>query len=192
MDFLHHYHAGEDERLYPLVRAKDPRTAELLDAMDREHESIAGPIVALRKAGEAAAHDATPVDERAERLHEAIGTLRAALDPHLEHEERVTMPVVERVLTREEWDAFEASNTDRPKSELAEIGHWMIDGLDDEHVRLITGVVPPIPRFVRLKFLGKTTRKRARVMWANTPAATIRSVPLRVGTDDRESSATRA
>lgn len=42
------------------------------------------------------------------------------------------------------------------------------------------------------KFLGKTTRKRARVMWANTPAATIRSVPLRFGTDDRESSATQA
>ena len=38
MDFLHEHHEGEDKGLYPMVRAINPATGALLDAMCRTPE----------------------------------------------------------------------------------------------------------------------------------------------------------
>ncbi len=47
MHFLHVHHTGEDDGLWPLVLAKNPAAAELLDRMDADHKRIAPAITVL-------------------------------------------------------------------------------------------------------------------------------------------------
>ena len=64
--FLHRHHESEDERLYPLVRSRDPAAAELLDSIDADHQRIAPPIAGLTEAALAYA-TALPAGEGAAR-----------------------------------------------------------------------------------------------------------------------------
>ncbi|WP_452447174.1 hemerythrin domain-containing protein [Nocardia rhizosphaerihabitans] len=53
MDFLHHHHESEDERLYPIVRARNLAARPLLDRMDADHRSILPAMTALTSAAAA-------------------------------------------------------------------------------------------------------------------------------------------
>jgi len=50
MQFLHAHHRTEDEGLYPMVRARDPHAAVLLDQMHDQHTAIAPAIAAVNSA----------------------------------------------------------------------------------------------------------------------------------------------
>jgi hemerythrin-like domain-containing protein len=175
MDFLHTHHTGEDEHLFPLLRRNNPRIHELLDDMASEHAAIADAVTALRETGGRAAAG-EPV---AGQLRDAVAALRSVLDPHLEHEERDLSPVVPESVTEAEWREFERSNTrDTRPPELAFIGHWMLDNLDETGAAVVRSKVPAVPRFVMLRFLGGRYRERAAACWGGTPAAALRSEPL--------------
>ncbi len=99
---LHHHHTGEDTTLWPMVRprlADRPDDLELLDVMEAEHVRI-GPVIEEI--------DAAVADKEsgAERLSEATALFRQELVDHLAHEERSAVPVVESVMTRQDWKAF--------------------------------------------------------------------------------------
>jgi hypothetical protein len=175
MDFLHTHHTGEDEHLFPMLRHNNPRIHDLLDDMESEHAAIAGAVTGLRETGGRAAAG-EPV---AAELRDAVAALRAVLDPHLEHEERDLSPVVPESVTEAQWREFEKSNTrgTRPP-ELAFIGHWMLDNLDETGAAVVRSKVPAVPRFVMLRFLGRPYRERAAACWGGTPAADLRSEPL--------------
>ena len=53
MGFLRAHHRSEDEGLYPLVRARDPDAAMLLDVMHAEHEQVASLMVDVEMAAAA-------------------------------------------------------------------------------------------------------------------------------------------
>jgi hypothetical protein len=40
MEALHAHHSAEDSGLWPLVRQRDPAAAQLLDAMEADHQAI--------------------------------------------------------------------------------------------------------------------------------------------------------
>lgn len=178
MDFLHHHHEGEDERLYPLVRAGAPEAGGLLDAMAGEHRAVGPSMAEVTAAGAAAAAGAPNTAVAAERLAAAISDLRTVLDPHLEREEVDLMPVVAQAISGEDWRAFEQSNTEVPKRELAYVGHWILDNLAPEPARLFVGVIPPVPRFILLNLLGGPYRRTREALWGGTPALAVRSRPL--------------
>lgn len=179
VDFLHEHHTGEDERLYPVARAKNPDAAELLDDMNADHERIHPAMDEVREASRAARSADRPAADRATTLAAAIAHLRAVLDPHLEREEREMMPVVAATLSQAEWDEYESGNVDMSdKKKLAFTGHWILDGLAPEKARIITATVPPVPRFILQNFLGGPYRKRRQELWGGTPAEAVRSVPL--------------
>ena len=178
MDFLDHHHQAEDDRLYPFTRAKNAAAAALLEAMESDHAGIQEPMAEIIDASRSAQDDSIPLQDRTARLTAAVEGLRGPLYPHLEREELELMPVVEDSVTQADWDAYEHPLQDRPKSELAFIGHWAIDGLAEEIQPVITGVVPAPVRFVLLHFLGGPYKKRFRSMWEGTPAASVRSEPL--------------
>lgn len=99
---LHHHHTGEDVALWPIVRprlAGRPEDLELLDVMETEHARI-GPVVAEI---DAALEDQ---ESGADRLAEATALFRRELVEHLAHEERDAAPVIESVMTRQDWKAF--------------------------------------------------------------------------------------
>lgn len=176
MELLHRHHTTEDERLFPVMRANQPDIGPLIDSMLAEHAAIASAVTALEEAGRRAeAGEPGAADE----LGSAVAGLRRVLDPHLEHEERSLSPLVAGSVTEEEWAVFEKGNTEGVKTpDLAFQGHWMLDNLDPAGVDVVKHQVPPIPRFVMVRFLGGAYRKRFDACWGGTPAAGVRAVRL--------------
>jgi hypothetical protein len=165
MHFLHIHHAGEDEGLWPLLRAKAPEAAPLLDRMEADHAGIAVAVSALEKA--TATYADSDSDRAREDLLTALTTLEAALLPHLEMEERETMPVAETALTNAEWHDWSQKFYVKPKSfmQLGDEGHWLLDGLDAERHQVVVTQIPAVPRFILLHGFARRYRRRAALRW---------------------------
>jgi hemerythrin-like domain-containing protein len=180
MDFLHDHHSGEDEGLYPLVKRRNPGSAELVERMDADHGAIAPAIDALTAAAKHHLADPTSPDSA---LRQAVDGLRTVLLPHLEREEREMMPVVSASITEREWRAWDQQFNLKPKglTALAEQGHWVLDGLDDESSEHVAHLVPPVPRFILLKLLGGRYRRKRAKLWNGTRAGEVPSQPIEGG-----------
>jgi hemerythrin-like domain-containing protein len=177
MHFLHAHHTGEDDGLYPLVVRRNPDAAELVQRMDDDHGAI---TPAMDRLSAAAQHHLDQPDSPDELLADAIDGLNEVLNPHLEREEQVMMPVVSRSITDAEWRAWDEEFNLKPKGllELAEEAHWVLDGLDEESSDHVRHVVPPVPRFILLKLLGGRYRRKRSLLWGDTVAGTIPSLSI--------------
>ena len=170
MVFLQQHHAAEDEGLYPMVAARNPAAADLLGAMDIEHEAIGPGITALTLA----AGDYGRGDSAGERgrLLTAVQELETTLLPHLDREEVEMMPVVSSTITVADWQAWDQQYNIKPRSlmQLGRDGHWLIDGLGAGDREIVVGLVPPVQRFILLHagFARSYRRHRARC-WGETP-----------------------
>ena len=167
MDFLHGHHEGEDAGLWPLVRSLNPSAGDLLDQMEHDHAQIAPAIEGLRLATTRYADEG--VDQARDALVQALGALRAVLDPHLHREEVDMMPIVSKTLTHDRWESFNQEHYVKPKSksELGEEGHWLIDSLDPVGYKIVVGNVPPIPRFVLLHAFAGRYARACRARWGS-------------------------
>lgn len=164
MEFLHAHHAGEDEGLWPLVRARNPAAGALLDSLEAEHRLIAPAAAALTAAG--SRYAATPADEPRTELIAALDELTAVLFPHLDREVEEAMPVVSASITNADWHAVEQEHNIKPKSlaQLGMEGHWLLDGIDAEGYQVVVHTVPALPRFILLHGFARAYRRRARAI----------------------------
>jgi Arc/MetJ family transcription regulator len=134
---LHFHHSAEDILLWPVVQAKiaDPADTELLGAMEAEHAGIEPLLVAIDD--EVAAGAGRPA-----RLTE----LSAAVGAHLTHEEQAALPMMDRLLTQQEWDGY-VEGTRKLDGDLAQnpaiLLPWMIKGAPDELRRRVLANLPP-------------------------------------------------
>jgi hypothetical protein len=182
MGFLDAHHHGEDAGLWPLVRARNPDATPLLDDMEADH----GRVAPLVEACHTAARDYRSGESEDTRvvLLDALGRLCEVLLPHLEREERETMPLVSISITAAEWRAVDQQYYVKPKSlsQLGFEGHWLLDGLDPERSHLVVHQVSLIPRFVLVHGFARRYRRRARACWGRSqsygPAAKLpRRIP---------------
>ena len=169
MRFLHAHHASEDDGLYPLVRERagtDVAVREVLDRMSRGHDAVATAIAQVEAAAAALVADAS--DAAVRQTVVAIDALSGVLLPHLQEEEADAMPIVSRLVTAAEWQAIEKEQNLDPKSmsELGFEGHWLIDGVSAADRATVTGLVPPISRFVLLHGYARRYRRHATACWA--------------------------
>jgi hypothetical protein len=166
MVFLHEHHQGEDRGLWPRVRAANRDAGPLLDQMDRDHHAIAPGMAALEQAAETlrGGGPAAPVLD-------AIDLLEANLLPHLRREEDEMMPVVSASLTQRGWNAYDQKENIEGRSplRLGIVGHWLLDGLTPDEAELVTGLVPPVKRFVLVHAIGPIYRRQARRRWGPQP-----------------------
>ncbi|WP_207755370.1 hemerythrin domain-containing protein [Nonomuraea cypriaca] len=165
MEFLHAHHSGEDEGLWPLVRARNPAAGPLLDSLDADHRRIAPASETLTAA--ARHYAATTTDQTRLDLLAALEALADVLVPHLEREVEEAMPVVSVSITDAEWRAWDQAYNVKPKSlsRLGMEGHWLLDGIDPESYQLVVHQVPPLPRFILLRGFARTYRRRAAARW---------------------------
>lgn len=175
MRFLRDHHRSEDEGLYPLVRERAPRAADVLDAMDRQHTAVATAITAVESAAATVTDDRSSDPDR--RMLDALDDLEAVLLPHLRQEEDEAMPVVSSVVTNAEWQAIEQEHNLKGKSfvELGRDGHWLIDGVTEHDRATVLGLVPPIPRFILLHGFARQYRRQKQACW-DSPARVRRRV----------------
>ena len=177
MQFLHDHHSGEDDGLYPLVVRRNPETTALVEQMDEDHGAITPAMDSLTAAAQRHLDDAQSPDEL---LAGAIDSLNEVLNPHLEREEKVMMPVVSRTITDREWRTWDEEFNIKPKGlrKLAEEAHWVLDGLDQDSRDHVEHVVPPVPRFLLLKLLGGGYRRKRALLWEDTVAGGIPSLSI--------------
>jgi len=158
---LHHHHTGEDIALWPRVRTHlqgRPEDLALLDVMEAEHVRIGPTIEAI---------DIAVVDQEsgADRVAEATAAFRSELVDHLAHEERDAVPIVESVMTRQDWRAF---SRQQQKSVglrgVAEFFPYILTGADPERgAQALATFPPPLRLLVRRVWQPRHSR---RGLWA--------------------------
>jgi hemerythrin-like domain-containing protein len=162
--FLHDHHCAEDAALWPVVLARNPAAAPLMARMAAQHEQILPAVAALEQAAETCLSGA---DDDGGGLLAAVAGLEEVLLPHLQQEEDEAMPVVASTLTHQQWSDLEQRHNIQRKSvvQLADEGHFLLDGLDADRRRLVTDLVPAVPRFILLHGFGWRYRRRSRRRW---------------------------
>lgn len=104
---LHHHHQGEDQWIWPVLTERvEPDERTTLEEMEAEHSEI-DPILEACAAGLARMVSRPDADIRA-ALGVRLTAAKESLARHLAHEESVTIAMMQRVLTRDDWEAVEA------------------------------------------------------------------------------------
>ncbi|GAA4988053.1 hemerythrin domain-containing protein [Pseudonocardia tropica] len=109
-EVLHHHHTIEDTAIWPVlldgVRGDTEDTATL-HAMEAEHAHVDPALAACRDAFAAMASH--PCDDHRNALDVHVTAVRTLLADHLRHEETEALPMVQRVMTDEQFAASEAA-----------------------------------------------------------------------------------
>lgn len=103
---LHGHHSGEDAGLWPLLLERGtPEDVDTLEAMEAEHAEFE-PLLEACEQGFARLAEHADDDARA-ALAVRLAATRQCLARHLEHEETGAIPIIQRVLTEEDWERLD-------------------------------------------------------------------------------------
>ncbi|KQX72248.1 MULTISPECIES: hemerythrin domain-containing protein [unclassified Streptomyces] len=135
---LHIHHTAEDEALWPVLRQAAAGRADdlaLLDAMDAEHAAI-DPLVETI--------DAALADPEGgpERLAIAVDSLAVNLTGHLKHEEDQALPLIQDLLTLEQWQHYGRIHGAKTGPDGPLLTPWVLDGADEDTVNSMLAVLP--------------------------------------------------
>jgi iron-sulfur cluster repair protein YtfE (RIC family) len=134
---LHLHHTGEDEVIWPKLHAVAtlPGEVVIVDAMVGEHAAIL-PLVA--QVG------ACYSSKDGRGLAANLSQLRELLAAHMAHEEHDALPLIERLLGKQGWDAFvhHMAEAQGPKG-AAVFFPWLLEGASPERVDQMLRLVPP-------------------------------------------------
>ncbi len=152
---LHEHHTAEDRHYWPVLltateRSGSPADLEEVRAMSAEHEGIDPALGALTDAF--AAMVGHPCDDHRHALEIRLAGLREVLGDHLRHEESTVLPLVQRVMTAEEFAKVEkdVERAYRPQDVPFVIG-WAVDDLPvDARRRLLASAGPVYPILLAL------------------------------------------
>ena len=98
--FLQHldgHHRIESGRYFPMFRRAEPRVAEGLDLLDRDHDAIPAHIEAMHRSGLAyhqAVGSAAPAIDELARFGETLARAEPSLVRHLDDEEEIVIPLI--------------------------------------------------------------------------------------------------
>jgi iron-sulfur cluster repair protein YtfE (RIC family) len=156
---LHVHHTVEDDDLWPrLYRAvaDQPTELALLEEMEAEHAVLDPLLSAVDEA--LASRPEEPLDKR-------LQDLAAALDGHLKHEENSALPLIQSLLTTEDWRGFAKSMARAQGVKGAAVYvPWIVDGATTaERKRFFSALPAPVRVINRLVW---EPRYRHRGLWA--------------------------
>jgi hemerythrin-like domain-containing protein len=100
---LHHHHAAEDDLVWPKLQSRAPASTADVARMVDEHAEISAAVERLESLLRGWTGCADPL--LTQQLSAAASDLSAAVDRHLEDEERSAVPLIEEHLTQQEWVA---------------------------------------------------------------------------------------
>lgn len=154
---LRHHHESEDRDLWPLMRTYLPARDEddaLLNEMEEEHARIDPLITAV---------DTALRNSDATWLAEATVTFGQELLAHLEHEERDAVPLMDSVLTPQDWKAFGREQRRSTGFRGArEFFPYILDQADPDRATQLSQGLPPPVRFLASRVWQPRYAKTAR------------------------------
>ena len=130
---LHDHHTAEDRYYWPVLLAATaargtPHDREEVAAMESEHAELGPALDALTGAfAEMVRH---PCEDHRHALEIRLAGLREVLGDHLRHEESSVLPLVQRVMTTEEFARVEkdVEKAYGPR-DIPFVIAWVVDGL---------------------------------------------------------------
>ena len=136
--YLHAHHTSEDELLWPPLRKALPDDAHgtaLLDAMEAEHAAI-DPLID--------GFDAALADRNSgpARLGELADALASGLRAHLTHEEKEGLPLIDSIITAEQWQAFSAGGAKQIAGDVSRFMPWVLDGAAPQVATSVLALMP--------------------------------------------------
>jgi Hemerythrin HHE cation binding domain len=137
--FLLTHHTSEDDVLWPALRtavAGHPDQLALADALEEEHAVIEPLFAAIDTAG------ADP-DHGHERFGGLVGELITKLSAHLAHEEDDGLPLIDAVLSEEDWQRFGTTNGQRNRPFVETFLPWLLGAASARARDAIIGTLPP-------------------------------------------------
>jgi hemerythrin-like domain-containing protein len=127
---LHHHHESEDELLYPKMIERAPEQAAMINEVEHQHQDVAASIERAQQA--CATWRDQPSPGSGEDLSAALESLNSMLQPHLDDEERLIVPLASTTLTKQEWDAMgEHARSTIPRSMLPIAMGMLLEPLND-------------------------------------------------------------
>ena len=163
VDFLHTHHTGEDELLFPLLRARTALDPELMDRMDAQHAQVDAAVAAL--GAELPEWTASADAAAGERMAALIDAIMPTLIDHLAEEEQKLLPIVSVTLTQSEWDALgkHGMSAIPLTRRLVVLGHITEEADEAERQRFLQ--IVPAPARLAYKLIGhrQFTREAAAI-----------------------------
>jgi Hemerythrin HHE cation binding domain len=130
---LHNHHHGEDARIWPYLRERDPAGAVVLDALEAEHQEIDPLITGVT--------DTTkPLKVRAVALEQ----LSMLIGRHLDHEEESALPLVRRHYSAAMWEADGKRHMKGSRADLPMFACIMFDHMTEQEVAATIAAAPKI------------------------------------------------
>ena len=166
-DQLHHHHRVEDESLWPLVRPKlagrDDQLA-LLEEMEAQHLSLEPKCGAVD--GAFATLVADPSESRGVELAGHLDALESVLGAHLQDEESRCFPVIDDVLSVEEFDAFGKATAKAVGIRgSAQFFPWIFDGATAVDRQAVLSMPPPPVRMLCQYVWEPRYTRRVATIW---------------------------
>jgi hemerythrin-like domain-containing protein len=138
---LERHHRYEDEYIWPKIVDRAPTDAALAHRMESQHERVAEHLAALPDAWAAWQSDPQPV--AGEVLADRLRRLNDALAEHLDDEEQHLLPLLQRHLSVDEWNAFSRYATAAtPKRELMIEGGMIYREMSPDEIADMTKLEP--------------------------------------------------
>lgn len=146
---IHAHHEGEDAKVYPKIRARDPSFADELAVLQADHAEL-DPLLAKVLAGLEAGAVVGPDLNRLERL----------MSDHLAREEAAIVERMKRTMTLADMDEIEREGAKTTSlSDLSLIVPWVMASADARERRLLEDVLPwPVKLLYRLSWRSRYER----------------------------------
>ncbi|MCK2214537.1 hemerythrin domain-containing protein [Actinomadura sp. ATCC 31491] len=99
---IHHHHQAEDNVLWPVIVRSAGAEVDLSDLTD-DHAQLDPLLEEITACAARLGRDPAA----AKRLAQGLGALADLLDEHIEEEERLLFPIIEKYVSEEDWKAVE-------------------------------------------------------------------------------------
>lgn len=158
LDGLHMHHTTEDDLIWPKLLDRAGPDAPLVERMEEQHQQIDASVAEVRAAMSAWRSDPTPAATSV--LADRIGEFLVALEGHLDEEEHVVVPLIDRHLTKAEWQEV----GERGFEKFTPAQRWIATGqtvevTTQEEAAMFFGELPP-PVKVLWHLIGKRKYRR--------------------------------
>jgi len=131
------HHTAEDTVLWPKLRAalvENAGDTAILDAMEREHRDLETLLTAVDEALRDGDHAALTIHAE---------DLANTLDDHLEREEELALPLIQSMLTEQDWAAFDkAARRLQGRRGVGVFLPWLLDGTPLSEQRRLLSLLP--------------------------------------------------
>ena len=159
---LTHHHHGEDEHIWPMLSAVGA-DADLLAAMESEHEAMAA---ALREtSGAMAAYSASGSVADAAAARASVVRTTEVVERHLRHEENELEPVLTPHLESAEWKAVEKKLSRQPPRVAGTFFAWVTDGMGAKERAFFRATVPAPVVSVLSHTFGRRYHREVAPVW---------------------------